>query len=372
MRRLAVVLAGPLIARDDAVLMPDKLYEGLVAYARLWPGIVGVVAPRTEHDPSGNLGQQWRELRTAPFEVHLGEDVPSMLETLNPAVSLVPLAAAGVASCLRAPVVLAAEKSALERYRLAAAMGLTFSARARGLAAIARNHHRDVAAVRGAAGIQCNGYPVWEALGRHSSNALLYFDTRLTAAAVQAAAPRPHTERPLRLAFSGRLSPEKGPAVALDVQRRLSRRGLGTTLKVFGAGPQEEQLKAENVPGVTFEGPLSFDPDWIDRVTREVDLFVLPHPQGDPAGTYLEGAGLGVPFAAFANAAAASLARRHGVGWCVPIGRTDKLAALVAGLDADTDRVTQAGQRGHYFMTAHSFEREFERRVEHLLACASA
>ena len=70
---------------------------------------------------------------------------------------------------------------------------------------------------------------------------------------------------------------------------------------MLGSGPDLGRLKEVAGPSVTWWGEVAFEPDWVRLVSTSVDLMVLPHTQGDPSGTYLEAAGLGVPVVGFGN-----------------------------------------------------------------------
>jgi len=66
---------------------------------------------------------------------------------------------------------------------------------------------------------------------------------------------------------------------------------------------------------------------------------ILPHSQGDPSGTYIESAGLGVPIVGFANAALRGHERHAGFAWTVPVGDIDGLVELVRRLADDPAEV---------------------------------
>ncbi len=370
MSTLAVVFDGGFQRRSDgAIGLPDKLVTGMLAYQARWPGSVALVARANDTDGPYNLGTQWREPGSLPFDILLDDDFNTTVDKLRPALAMLPTKAA-IRYRATAPYVVVTEKSALQELRAQLSLGLAAAAIPRAFAGSLRRHQQYTAAVKAARGLQCNGYPAWDAFARHSTKPLLFFDTRLGAADVTAAKQlRTGVQRPLRLAFSGRLSGDKGPSYAVDAQRRLAAEGLPVRLTMFGSGPLLDDLTQAAGPGVTFAGDVSFSPEWVSRIPQEVDLMVLPHPQGDPAGTYLEAAGLGVPFVAFDNLAARALSTREGLGWCVPIGDTRQLARLIRELNSSSSRVAEASERGVAFMTEHSYEREFDRRVEHLQSC---
>jgi glycosyltransferase involved in cell wall biosynthesis len=89
----------------------------------------------------------------------------------------------------------------------------------------------------------------------------------LTAGAAAAAAKG--SPDPLRLAFVGRLVADKGPAVAVEVARRLRAQGHEVVLDVVGDGPERV-----DGPGVVVHGWL--DGAGVRRVLADAHLLLLP------------------------------------------------------------------------------------------------
>jgi glycosyltransferase involved in cell wall biosynthesis len=117
---------------------------------------------------------------------------------------------------------------------------------------------------------------------------------------------------------------------------------------------------------VTFMGNLDFESELLPFMRSEVDLFVCCHRQGDPSCTYLETLACGVPIAGYGNEAWRGLAERSSAGWVTPMKRPRTLASKIASLtDAEIERRSFNGLQ---FARAHTFETEFERRIEHLKA----
>ena len=355
---------------DGALLLPVKLISGLREYAAHWPGRITLLIRGERDDGAGahNLGSVWRAPSELPCDVRLSDDVPADLARLAPDVVLASLEP-GREWLLdqTAPVVLVSEVPIAARtdYLVREAGSRAAAARIRlGAVRVARAER---ALVRRSAGLQCNGWAAWNAYAGDSRNPLLFFDTRLRADQIPALARDRTKEGPLRLAYSARHSPEKGPHFVLDLQDALHRRGVESTITLFGRGPLTEQLRARGVPGVDFAGDVDFDGWWVPTVRDTVDVMVLPHLLGDPSGTYLESAGLGVPVLGFDNAALAALVHETGAGWTVPMGDGAALADRAAYLAGHPDEVTAAAGSGIDFMRGHPFETEFARRVQHLV-----
>ncbi|WP_208052823.1 glycosyltransferase [Allobranchiibius sp. GilTou38] len=360
------------VRADGGLLLPVKLIAGLRAYAAHWPGRITLLTRGEPDDGAGphNLGSVWSTPSQLPCDLLLTDDAPTELARLAPDVVLASLEPGREWLVGQpAPVVLVSEVpvSARTDYLVRAAGSRIAAARIRlGAVRVARAER---ALVRRSAGLQCNGWAAFDTYARDSQDPLLFFDTRLRADQI-AAAPRAREPGPLRLACSGRHSPEKGPQFALELQADLNRRGVAATTTLFGRGPLTEELRARAVPGVRFAGDVDFDGAWVPQVRDEVDIMVLPHLLGDPSGTYLESAGLGVPVLGFDNVALAALVRETGAGWTVPTGDGAALAERAAYLADHPQEVAAAAGQGIEFMRGHPFETEFARRVQHLVGVA--
>jgi glycosyltransferase involved in cell wall biosynthesis len=175
----------------------------------------------------------------------------------------------------------------------------------------------------------------------------------------------PRRRGPPRLAYAGRLHPEKGIHVLQRAFERLERRMPGVELFVAGAGPEREQLeawargRAVHVLGtVRGLGPLF----------RDVDVLLAPT---------LVNESFGLSAAEALCSEAAVVASDVGglpevVGACgrlVPRGDADALAEAVVELCTDLDACAELGRRGR----ARVLERfTLDRAVDALARSAQA
>ena len=377
MSRLVLVVP-PIPVADNRIQLSDKTLSGLVAFNERWPGPVEVVARALGAEPSENLGSNWLDCDATPVPVHLGDPL-ALISALRPDIVQSPLTLVDQpAGRSGVPVVVVAENPALERLRYAITTVASRQVPRMALGA-GRQHLALRHLVRDAQAVACNGWAAWESFrpqgSRHLTAPLLFFDSRLRENHVAEALgleAGPAGARPpgnvTRLAFSGRFHPAKGVQAALEAALLLEQRGVPHHLTLIGAGPLEETLRERAGATVDFMSPMAFDPTWVAFVRASVDLMVLPHVQGDPSGTYLEAAGLGVPIVGFRNRALSDHVRNIGLGWTVRRGDVGALAAKIEDLTLRPDDVHAAGSRGMRFMREHSMEREFDRRVDHLLA----
>jgi glycosyltransferase involved in cell wall biosynthesis len=230
-------------------------------------------------------------------------------------------------------------------------------------------------------GLQANGPPAAAAYVRARRGDLTYFDGRIGAAEAcgpaDAAARRARllSGRPLTLVFSGRLERVKGADLLPALARALADRGLRFELHVFGVGALSASLRAEAErlgvgDRLLLRGRADFAAELAPFTRARADVFVCPHPQGDPSCSYLEAMACGAPVAGFANAMLRSLAALSGGAWTVPVGAVGRLADRLADLDADRAEIVRAAGAALGFARERLCEREFDRRAAHLAAVA--
>lgn len=237
-------------------------------------------------------------------------------------------------------------------------------------------------AIRASVGLQCNGLPAYHRYGPLSRNAMQYFDTRLTAAmqidarALGAKQARIGRHAPLRLGFSGRIDRMKGAQFLVPLMRRLKAAGIDVMLETFGSGELSGELEAaaagELAGMLTCHGPVPFATELVPAMKERIDLFVCPHPQGDPSCTYIETLGCGVPIVGFANEAWAAMVAGQNFGEAVPMGDVRALADAIIRLDHDRERLAAMAGEAARFSSARSFEIAHTRRLDHYRAIAAA
>jgi glycosyltransferase involved in cell wall biosynthesis len=237
-----------------------------------------------------------------------------------------------------------------------------------------------MAAIRQAAGVQCNGTPTYDVFRRANTNALLYFDTRVTGPML--IGPGQLEERlaasagqPLRLLFSGRLIAMKGAADLIVVARELKAMGVPFQLTICGDGAllpvMRRQIGAWGLQGcVRLAGVLDFHEELIPHVQRHTDLFLCCHRQGDPSCTYLETMSCGVPIVGYDNEAFEGVVKTSGCGWLVPMNDPWAMATKVAELAPDREQLRRVALASLAFAADNTFDATFERRIAHLRAIA--
>ncbi len=170
-----------------------------------------------------------------------------------------------------------------------------------------RHATRTLVDVKLAAGVHCNGYPVYDELCRFNANCLLYLDSRMSADIVI-----PHRVletrlldrirgRRVRLLYSGRYEHLKGAIDVVKVAVEAISRGLDIELHCYGSGSLGEQMKRlanESGEGRIYIHDAVTYPELIG-LARDFDVFVCCHIQGDPSCSYLESFGSGLPIVGY-------------------------------------------------------------------------
>jgi glycosyltransferase involved in cell wall biosynthesis len=229
--------------------------------------------------------------------------------------------------------------------------------------------------MRGAAGLQCNGLPAYRRYGSLSPNSMLYFDTRLTSAmqiTPAALADKQANMRkaaPLRLAFSGRLDRMKGVHTLVPLMRKLKERGVDFIFEIFGSGALTDELAAAAAGDLAgkliLHGPVPFAEELVPAMKDRIDLFICPHPQGDPSCTYMETLGCGVPIIGFDNEAWAAMVEGQRFGEVIRMNEIDAMASVIQRLDRARDQLGVMAQEAALFSSTRTFEAVFADRLVH-------
>lgn len=365
MSRLTVASPGPIAIRDGAARLADKTVSGVRAYAERWPGEVTLAAAlSSDAQGVGNLGARWYPVDDLPFEVVVAPSLPEAIAKTRPDLVLANLT--GRLEDLEDVVdkcVLLSEFDPWMRSKEAWHNTQGF-ARARAVAGAVRRTVRYRQFVRRARGLQCNGVPAYRGMAKYNTASMLFFDSRLGADDVAAAVASQRQDIGPRVAFSGRLHPDKGPEYLIPLGAQLDQ--IGVELDVFGDGVLRRELEDATGPNVIFHGDVDYEKVWLPYVRSNVDLMVLPHTQSDPSCTYLEAIGSGVPVLGFDNAALQSLVDRFNVGWTVPMRDGAALARTAKALLLAPDAIAAARDAGLSMMRTHHADATFDARVEHM------
>ena len=232
-------------------------------------------------------------------------------------------------------------------------------------------------AIKMATGLQCNGTPTFEAYKDINQNPMLYFDNRMPLAkyiTIENLKDRLSyldKDKPIRLAFSGRLNEMKGADHLIKVALQLRKNKTLFSLDIFGSGALQDEMQKEiirhNLGGlVSLKGVLEFESELLPRIQNTVDLFVCCHRQGDPSCTYIETLACGVPIVGYANEAFFGMSKLADIGFHAPMDNYVKLAEIISLLDKDRQKLKVFAVNALEFAKEHSVENVFLKRIEHL------
>ncbi len=383
---LLITPSVPVWKADNNDLVFDrKFYDGMLLYRQKWPGILGCVMSLSPAPPPefGLVAVKPAELPFTLTTLERGEAISA--RHLHGA-SIV-LAAGDADNQLHVSrlcrdtgikCVYIIEYIKETRYQIVALTTSNPIIRWRRMFYVGSKEKKRVSAFKLSDGLQCNGAPAFNEYA-FAPNRLLYFDTRVYAAqiiddeALKQRVAGLSENRPLRLAFSGRLIRMKGadhlPRLALKLQQ------LGTPfhLTIYGAGDLEAEMReaiaAHGLESlVSMPGAVDFYARLLPELKQSVDLFVCPHRQSDPSCTYLETLSCGLPIAGYGNRAFTGLLAMADVGWSAEMDDVDALAGLISHLHAQRTELQEKSLNSAAFARLHDFEATFQRRIDHLLA----
>ena len=378
MPHLLMLAPAPVIRLPGGRLRLDVKYvEGMRAHCAQWDGPVSAVV--------------WEGAASVPFGADYAPEELGFGLTVLPARATVPAtqadliaAPADMAEALAlawgaVPVVFVVE------YTIGTRLQIVALDRGRGMLRKGwsalwnlRVERQRRAAFRRAAGLQCNGYPAYDAYAGMNARSLLYLDGRMRAAMMATPdemAIKAAYRGPLRLVHSGRLEPMKGAQDLVPIARALQVAGVDFTLDVFGSGALKAELQAGAVTlggRLRVHDPVDFETALVPWMRANADLFLSCHRQADPSCTYLESLGCGVPVVGYANEMWGRMATESGGGWAVPLGDIQALSGQITRLAADRVVLADAANAGLAFAQEYGFEEEFSKRMAHFAACLAS
>lgn len=368
--KLVYVSPGPIPVKEGAVALPARSDASLRETARLWPGELIVVAPASIEPLKAE--DNWLVTNDLPYSVVVGEELESLAQVKPDVVtglhrvSAEPWVEHGYRCVLTSEFNLPIR---LGIHKTVSSSGVGFARAAVGQLKIER---RLRSLAKKVAGLQCNGVAAFDSYARLNQNPLLYNDHRITQADLDAVNSSAGVagfdgSRPLRVAFSGRLTAVKGVMDFVAMARQLQQWDVPVEAHVLGAGDQLETVQRAAPRNTTVHGFVDFDPDWKEFVRSSIDVMVLPHPQGDPSCTYYESLGCGVPVLGYANATWGPFVAQHGAGWALKKRGGESLATTLRTLLADPSVLVTARQQALNYMQGKSFEQVTRARTDHIL-----
>jgi glycosyltransferase involved in cell wall biosynthesis len=373
---------------NGQVRLTQKFLSAIQQYAALWNGPISIVTPERDGFDN-NLDHIFLHPHELPFTLHQGADgMDGVFQELARDTAVVlgvldyrQVQLTDICSRLNLPLIYISEYTLQTRNQIdqaECANPLRRWVRRRRETKIEKAFQY---AVQNCTGMQCNGTPTFEAYSPLNKNSLLFFDSRVSADSLatdldlQTKTAHVLKGAPLRLAFSGRLAKMKGADHLPHIADALRKRGVSFALDIFGAGPEESAIrqyieKWQLNNQVHLHGVVDFAKELIPSITRNTDLFVCCHRQGDPSCTYLETFSCATPIVGYDNEAFAGLLRQAPIGWQVKMNDVTAMADQIAFLDKHRDKLATAMRAAHTFAAHNTFEQTIRKRIDHLRACS--
>lgn len=387
-QRLLVVIPSVAAARQgDRLFLDDKAISGLGLYKEYWSGRVRSIF--RESSPDAITFGSWHNQKSLPFEITTvpenGRVPDAMLRD-----SAMVLASgdnhldfAVMEQCRRlgVPLVFTIEYTLQTRLEIISLSDAPLLKRTKSMAWTLKSELERRQAFRHAQGLQANGVPAKASYARLNPEILMYFDTRLskkkiaTDEEVATKQARILSGSPLRLAFTGRLERMKGADDLIRIAIELDRRGKDFRLEIYGAGSLEANMRRELNSSTAMRSlrekvklfpPVDFDRELVPMMRSEIDVFLCCHRQSDPSCTYLETLGCAVPILGYNNDAWQGILDLADVGWRTQMGRPNDMVEKLIDLDTNRLKLATKIHMAREFGAAHSFEIEFEKRVNQL------
>jgi glycosyltransferase involved in cell wall biosynthesis len=201
------------------------------------------------------------------------------------------------------------------------------------------------------------------------------FSSVVTTADVEATRARPvahdrATGRPFRLAWAGRIVPDKGLDDLLAALVLLRDEGLTATLDVIGDGPDAARLTdvaaERSLDGAVRWAGYESDHDRYFQLLREADVFVLPSRAEGVPKVVIEAMAAGLPVVASNVGAIPRLLDGGRLGRLVPANDPRSLADAVRGLADDAAGRQRVREAGLAFASSHTADAQAHRLVSWL------
>ena len=366
-----------------------KFHDGLLASITHWPGLFRLaIHLATSSPPKFGLVQFIADEFPAKVSV-LGADelidsdlLAGVDIVLAPGDSFNDFHLADLCRRRGIKCIYAIEYTLATRIQIAAIDGSNIWRKLKSILWLMLKERKRLQAFRRSDGLQANGVPAYDAYASLVSNALLYFDSRVTASMgitdeeLSTRLSHLDEQAPLRLGFSGRLISMKGADQLVEIAFRLKKHQMPFSFDIFGAGElvpkMQKKIEEYGLSSVVrLRGVADFANELVPFIKSNLDLFVCCHRQSDPSCTYVETYACGVPIIGYNNRAHQGILARHDVGWSVAMNDVKGLADLIVRLNNHRDEIKTKALNAARFAREHTFEATFQRRISQCMQILS-
>lgn len=379
-----IIIPSVTVWKDGDVLIFDrKFYDGIMQYAAEWPGKItciigisgsslpafGLVHVRDNELPFKCVVLQEQEL--ADRNHIRGGSIVLASADAHDQLHIASLCREAGIRC-----VYVIEYIPETRYQIAALETANPLLLLRRLFYLWQQERKRKAAFALSDGLQSNGTPAYHYY-KSCRNRLLYFDTRIfknnliSGSRLEKRLEELKLNRPIRLAFSGRLIRMKGADHLVRLALKLRDLGIPFFFVIYGAGELESWMQTfidRNGLGneVSMPGAVDFYTRLLPEIQEKTDLFVCLHRQSDPSCTYLETLACGVPIVGYRNRAFAGILELADTGWGCGMNDLDGIARMIVHLNGNRAEIAEKSRKSLEFALLHDFETTFQNRIDHL------
>jgi len=382
---LTLTPSVPVWRNSTKLLFDRKFYDGLLKYCSLWPGNIRCIMRTGTQEPP-NFGLVELSENKLPFEIRtvnccseISKDHISGSHTVLASGdnhNLLHISSLCRDQSIRCIYII--EYTLKTRLQIIALEAPTIFHQLKRSLFILYQEKRRLKAFRLADGIQANGIPSFYRYSSKHKDDLLYFDNRvlyseiITKRQLENRLDYLKENKPLRLAFSGRLVKIKGADDLIKVANILNLSGLDFILSIYGTGDLDNYLKEQITlkhlnTKVVLEGAVDFRSDLLPALKQHADIFVCLHKQGDPSCTYLETLSCGLPIVGYSNQAFSGILSIKDIGWSAAINDTKKIANVINVLNKNRELIAAKAKFSVELAKDNDFEKTFERRINHLV-----
>ncbi|MCX6179419.1 MAG: glycosyltransferase [Chlorobiales bacterium] len=384
-KHLIVIPSVPVWRNDNILSFDRKFYDGMVLYTQKWPGIISCIisTSRSSFSDFGVISKTKEELpfkctvldfdETVTVDHLTGASIVFASADANNQLYISDLCRKSKIKC-----VYAIEYIPETRYQITLLTTHNPFVILRRFIYIWQQEKKRISAFSISDGIQSNGTPAYYEYKKFK-NKLLYFDTRvykanfITDNELEYRLKELSTNKPLRLAFSGRLIRMKGADHLVKLALLLKQRKVPYKFYMYGAGELKDEMiayiqKHQLEDNVFLPGPVDFYNQLLPDLKKNIDLFICLHRQSDPSCTYLETLSCGVPIVGYKNKAFSGLLSLADIGWGAEINDLKKIADTIERLNENRTQLFAKSRSAVEFARPNDFETTFQNRINHLLS----
>lgn len=373
---------------NHQVIISQKFIDGVLEYQKYWSGLITVFIEE-DNTLNNDLSNTLIDINKMPFKIEVCDldFIQKHQDLYNNSFFLI---SAGfrqnqiskICKLHNIPCIYITEYSLKTRIQIINATTQNPILRLRRYAWEVSQELKQRKAIAIANGVQCNGVPTYQSYHKINPNPFLFFDTRIAEDMIissdnlMARTSECLKKNPLRLIFSGRLIKIKGTDHLLSVAEHLKQLRVEFEMFICGDGEQKETLEKQIIQkglsdSVKMLGVLEFKTKLVPFVQKNIDLFICCHLQGDPSCTYLETMSCGVPIIGYDNEAFVGVVNQSQAGWLVKMNRPDLLAEKIAELNQNRELIIAESYKSLEFAKQHTFEKTFQRRINHIQEIAA-